>query len=93
VELTPKRSGKTKSVVVVGPVCESTDKFGFYSLKPFRAGDLLVFQEAGAYGSSMASHYNSRPRPAEVLIRQGKAILIRSREALYDLIRNELFEP
>jgi diaminopimelate decarboxylase len=93
VELTPKRSGKTKSVYVVGPVCESTDKFGSYLLKPFRAGDLLVFQEAGAYGASMASHYNSRPRPAEVLIHQGKAILIRSREAFEDLIRNELFGP
>jgi diaminopimelate decarboxylase (EC 4.1.1.20) len=92
VELTPKRSGKTNSVHVVGPVCESTDKFGFYLLKPFRTGDLLVFREAGAYGASMASHYNSRPRPAEVLIHQGKAILIRSREALDDLIRGEIFE-
>ena len=92
VELTPKRSGKTKSVYIVGPVCESTDKFGSYLLKPFRAGDLLVFREAGAYGASMASHYNSRPQPAEVLIHQGKAILIRSRESFDDLIRNELFE-
>lgn len=92
VELTPKRNGKEKVVCVVGPVCESTDQFGSYLLKPLKAGDLLVFREAGAYGASMASQYNSRPRPAEVLIHQGKAILIRSRDTFDDLVRNEIFQ-
>ncbi|HNM27625.1 MAG TPA: hypothetical protein PKL15_19405, partial [Saprospiraceae bacterium] len=53
-------------------------------------GDILCFYNAGAYGWMMASNYNSRPRPAEVLIYQGKAHLIRRRETLEDLTRNQV---
>ena len=53
-------------------------------------GDILCFKNAGAYGITMASNYNARTRPAEVMIYQGKAHLIRQRETLDDLIKNEI---
>lgn len=75
---------------VVGPVCETTDTFGIYSLSPVEPGDLLVFLDTGAYGCAMASQYNSRPRPAEILVLQGKAWLVRAREDFADLVRGEV---
>jgi len=75
---------------VVGPVCETTDTFGIYSLPPVEPGDLLVFLDTGAYGFAMASQYNSRPRPAEILVLQGKAWLVRAREDFADLVRGEV---
>ncbi|MCE9598915.1 MAG: diaminopimelate decarboxylase [Spirochaetia bacterium] len=76
---------------LVGPVCESGDFFAKdRSLPAFQAGDLVVLASAGAYGFTMASNYNSRPRPAEVLIRSnGQAEVIRKREIFEDLIRGE----
>lgn len=87
--LEPWRDGKSTQFTVVGPVCESTDTFGIYALPPLQAGDFLVFLNAGAYGFSMASQYNSRPRPAEVLLLEGRPFLIRARETLGDLVRGE----
>lgn len=78
---------------VVGPVCESADVLGVdRTLNGIRVGDLLAIKTAGAYGMSMASNYNSRPRPAEVLIEDGKSQLIRRREVFADLVAHEIFE-
>lgn len=80
-----------RSTDVVGPVCESSDVFlrGVQLPIELKEGDFVALQNAGAYGFSMASQYNSRARPAEVLIRDGKATLIRSRETHADLWRGE----
>ena len=76
---------------VVGPVCETGDFFARdRELPAVSAGDLLVLLDAGAYGMSLSSHYNTRVRAAEVLIEAGKARLIRRRETLDDLLAPEL---
>lgn len=84
------RKGRPTEVDVVGPICESTDVLGkARSLVLPRQGDLLAILSAGAYGMSMASTYNSRPRPAEVLVSQKGFRVIRAREPLEDLWRGE----
>jgi len=84
------RKGRKATVDVVGPVCESTDVLGRdRSLPPLEPGDLLAVMSAGAYGMSMASNYNSRPRPAEVLADDRAFTVIRARESYEDLVRNE----
>jgi diaminopimelate decarboxylase len=75
---------------VVGYICE-TDTFGYdRKINEVREGDLLCINNAGAYGFSMSSNYNSRLRPAEVLIYKGKPHLIRKREEFDDLLRNQV---
>ena len=75
---------------VVGYICE-TDTFAVNRLiNEVIEGDILCFYNAGAYCMSMASNYNSRPRPAEVLIHNGKDYLIRERETLDDILRNQV---
>lgn len=75
---------------VVGYICE-TDTFGYdRKLQEVREGDVLAMKNAGAYGISMASNYNSRFRPAEVMIYNGEAKLIRKRETMDDLLRNQV---
>ncbi|HXB44415.1 MAG TPA: hypothetical protein VNV85_10180, partial [Puia sp.] len=59
-------------------------------LNEIRENDFLVFQNAGAYGFEMSSNYNSRFKPAEVLVTEGKARLIRRRDVLGDLLRNQV---
>lgn len=77
-------------VDVVGPVCESADTFGrAVALPPLRPGDLLAIRSAGAYGSVMASNYNGRPRPAEVLCDGARVQLVGRREAPEELWRLE----
>ncbi|MGD9895859.1 MAG: diaminopimelate decarboxylase [Candidatus Methylacidiphilaceae bacterium] len=76
---------------VVGPVCESGDCFARSRRMPLvEPGELLAIFSAGAYGFSMASQYNSRPRPAEVLVERANHRLIRRRESYEDLVRGEL---
>jgi diaminopimelate decarboxylase len=58
-------------------------------LPPISEGDVLAILNAGAYGFSMSSQYNSRPRPAEVLVKDGRYALIRERETFLDLIRGQ----
>lgn len=84
------RRGKTTTVDLVGPVCESTDVLARdRSLAPLVQGDLVCVMTAGAYGMSMASTYNSRPRPAEVLVDGDAYRVVRARESLDDLFRGE----
>jgi diaminopimelate decarboxylase len=83
-------SGTDRIYSVVGYICES-DTFGYdRRLKEVRVGDILSIHNAGAYGFSMSSNYNSRCRPAEVLIYKGQAHLIRKRENLEYLLMNQL---
>lgn len=82
--------GKKKIYSVVGYICE-TDTFGVdRQLNQVRKDDILVFKNAGAYCFSMSSNYNSRYRPAEVMIYKGKDYLIRKRETQEDLLRNQI---
>ncbi len=75
---------------VVGYICE-TDTFGTdRMLSEVRENDIIAIKNAGAYGFSMASNYNSRFRPAEVLVHKGKDYLIRKREVVEDLLRNQI---
>lgn len=76
---------------IVGPICESGDFLAKNRTMPFlQTKDLLAVMGAGAYGFTMSSNYNSRPRVAEVLVNKNKAFLVRKRETYRDLIRNEL---
>ena len=84
--------GDAKSTVVdvVGPVCESGDFFARDREMPeVREGDLVAILDTGAYGMSLSSNYNSRPRPAEVLVEGKRARLIRRRETIRDLVGPE----
>lgn len=82
-------SGEIKSYNVVGNICE-TDTFAENrSLPEIREDDFLVFLNAGAYCFEMSSHYNSRFKPAEVMIKDGKPILIRKRDELEDLLKGQ----
>lgn len=82
-------SGEKKSYNVVGNICE-TDTFAENrSLPEIREDDYLVFLNAGAYCFEMSSHYNSRFKPAEVMIKDGKPILIRKRDELEDLLKGQ----
>jgi len=75
---------------IVGPVCESGDCFlQDWPLGNVAAGDVLALWGAGAYGTVQASNYNSRPRPAEILVSGGRAQIIRRRESRADLVRGE----
>ncbi len=76
-----------KKIEFVGPICESTDKF--LTLNKFqllKEQDLIIICDVGAYGMSLASNYNVRPLPAEILVKNTKAQIIRSRQKLTDLI-------
>jgi diaminopimelate decarboxylase len=79
-------AGEKNMYNVVGNICE-TDTFASHRLLPeVREGDLLVFRNAGAYCFEMSSNYNSRLKPAEVMITNNQAILIRKREVFEDLL-------
>jgi diaminopimelate decarboxylase len=84
-------AARTEIVDVVGPICESGDFFAHdRELPPLEEGDLLAILDAGAYGMALASNYNTRPRPAEVLV-SGKSVkVIRRRERLRDLYSPEM---
>jgi diaminopimelate decarboxylase len=78
---------------VVGPVCESGDWLGRERLLAVAPGDTLAVLSAGAYGMSMASNYNTRPRAAEVMVEGDQAWLIREREVASELFRGERLLP
>jgi diaminopimelate decarboxylase len=81
----------TEKIDIVGPVCESGDFFALDREMPeVREGDVLAIMSAGAYGFVMASNYNSRPLPAEALVRGNRFALIRKRQTWKDLVRDEV---
>jgi diaminopimelate decarboxylase len=82
-------NGEAKVWDIVGPVCETGDFLGKDRELAISQGDLLAVRSAGAYGFSMSSNYNSRPRPAEVMVDGGEAYLVRARESLTDLYAGE----
>jgi len=93
-EILPLNQTRNKALSweVVGGICESTDYFAKnrkLTLEGF-PGEGVAILSAGAYGFSMSSSYNSRPRVAEVLVDQGRVKLIRKRETISDLIRGEV---
>jgi diaminopimelate decarboxylase len=83
-------NGAPQKYDVYGPLCESGDLFARdRDISTIKEGDLLAIMNAGAYGFSMASNYNSRPRPAEVLVLAGESRLIRKREEFSDLLKGQ----
>lgn len=83
-------NGPERIYTVVGNICE-TDTFAWDRvLNEVREGDLLLFHNAGAYGFEMSSNFNSRLKPAEVMIKDGDAFLIRERDEFKDLLRNQI---
>ncbi|PVW15737.1 diaminopimelate decarboxylase [Marixanthomonas spongiae] len=82
--------GKERFYSVVGYICETDTFANNRRISEIREGDILAFSNAGAYCFSMASNYNSRYRPAEVLWHQGKAHLIRKRETFEDIVGNQV---
>jgi len=91
VPLKQPESDARVAVDVVGPICESGDFFcQDRELPDFQPGDFVALMSAGAYGFAMASNYNSRPLPAEILVEGDVATVIRKRQTLEDLIEGEL---
>ena len=84
---------ESKVYDVVGPICETSDFLGKQRTLAIEQGDLIALRSAGAYGASMASNYNSRPRAAEVMVSGGEAHLIRRREAFAELWQFEQLLP
>jgi diaminopimelate decarboxylase len=82
-------SGAKQTYTVVGNICETDTLGADRELNEVRENDLLAILNAGAYGYSMSSNYNSRLRPAEVLVVNGKAHLVRERESFDDLLRGQ----
>jgi len=92
-EILPVAKGRGAEAVVdvVGPVCESGDFFAHdRALPKLKPGDLVLLLDAGAYGMAQTSNYNTRTRPAEVLVDGAMARLIRRRETLKDLLAQEV---
>lgn len=91
IEAVAPRTSREQCYDIVGPVCESTDAFGHDRRLPaLEVGDLVAILDAGAYGSAMASNYNRRPLPAEVLVESGRVSLIRRRQTIDDQLAMEL---
>ncbi len=87
------REGSARAYDVVGPVCETGDFLGKSRELVIQAGDRLAVRSAGAYGFTMSSNYNSRPRAAEILVDRDKAHLVRKRETVAGLFENESIPP
>lgn len=90
IEAVTPRAGEEESVDIVGPLCESSDILGAdRRLPPLSVGDFVAILDAGAYGSAMASNYNRRAQPAEVLVADGGWRVIRRRQTIDDLVALE----
>lgn len=87
------REGETATYDIVGPVCETGDFLGKERDLNIQAGDLLAVRSSGAYGFTMASNYNTRPRAAEVMVDGDAVYVVRQRETLDDLLRGESVLP
>ena len=75
---------------IVGPICETADFLGKYRYLSIKENDLLMVSDVGAYGFSMSSNYNSRPRAAEVMVDGNKFYVVRTREKISDLFKDEI---
>ena len=84
-----KNSGQIRNYQIVGPVCETGDFLGHDRKLSLIDGDLLAVMSAGAYGMSMSSNYNTRPRAAEVMVDNDTVHIIRQRETIDQLIASE----
>jgi len=84
-----RREGVAETYEIVGPVCETGDFLGKGRPLVLAAGDLLAVRSSGAYGFTMSSSYNSRPRAAEVMVDGDQAYLVRARETIADLYAGE----
>ncbi|MBV8626362.1 MAG: diaminopimelate decarboxylase [Paraburkholderia sp.] len=93
IEPAVKRSAQAHVYDVVGPVCESGDWLGRERQLAVEAGDLLVIRSAGAYGFTMSSNYNTRPRAAEVMVDGDKVQVVRARETVAQLFAGESILP
>jgi len=93
IEACRPRGGTAAAWDVVGPVCESGDWLGRGRELALQPGDMLAVLSAGAYGMSMASNYNSRTRAAEILLVDGRPVLVREREQIQDLMARERLLP
>jgi diaminopimelate decarboxylase len=90
IENLSNENGPQKPYTVVGYICE-TDTFATdRNISEIKEGDYLVFYNAGDYGFEMSSNFNSRLKPAEVMVKDGKAVLIRKRDVFEDLLRNQI---
>lgn len=87
------REGETATYDIVGPVCETGDFLGKERDLNIQAGDLLAVRSSGAYGFTMASNYNTRPRAAEIMVDGDAVYVVRQRETLDDLLRGESVLP
>jgi diaminopimelate decarboxylase len=88
-----RASGEEQTWDIVGPVCETGDFLGRHRRLALAEGDLLAIRSSGAYGFSMSSNYNSRPRAAEVMVDGNQAHLVRRRETLPELFATETLLP
>jgi diaminopimelate decarboxylase len=93
IPLTLREEGESTTYDLVGPVCETGDFLGKDRELNLQPGDLLAVCSAGAYGFVMSSNYNTRPRPAEVMVSDNQAHLVRKRESISDLLHGEQLLP
>ena len=91
-EIKPIMDNKEQNILcdIVGPVCECTDFLGKDRRLSVQQGDLLIISSCGAYASSMASNYNSRPKPSEIMIKNGEMHIISRKEKINDLFSREI---
>ena len=91
-DIRPITDNKEQNILcdIVGPVCECTDFLGKDRQLSVQQGDLLIISSCGAYASSMASNYNSRPKPSEIMIKNGEMHIISRKEKINDLFSREI---
>ena len=83
-----ENDGKTLKYDITGRICENTDRISRdYDMPTINEEELCAIMDSGAYGYSMSHNFNTRPRPAEVLIDEKKLVLIRERESIEDIFR------
>lgn len=92
IENITNENGPEKVYTIVGNICETDTFASDRKINEIHEGDYLVFYNAGAYGFEMSSNFNSRLKPAEVLVKNGKPVLIRKRDVFEDLLRNQLYQ-
>ena len=90
IENLSNQNGPEKTYTVVGNICETDTFASDRKINEIREGAYLVFYNAGAYGFEMSSNFNSRFKPAEVMVKEGKAVLIRRRDVFEDLLKNQI---